>query len=94
MAGNRMFQAIDTFVAELADGSALHVAKGAVFHEAHELVKRDKGNGLLFRAMEEGQPADPPEAPAKAPAEVKAEVPAEAPAESVPAPEPASAEGS
>ena len=50
-----MYQARETFVAELKDGSPLLVAKGSILHEGHELVKRDKaGSGLLFAPLDTG----------------------------------------
>lgn len=55
MAGFQVAQ--DTFVAELKSGP-LAVVKGQVFPGEHEVVKLDKGRGLLF------QPLDEPEAPA------------------------------
>lgn len=57
-------QAQETFVAELKNGSSLRVAKGEVFPDAHELVKRDQaGSGTLFKPLDLGE--DEPAAAAK-----------------------------
>ncbi len=46
------YQAMDSFVAELKDGSEIRVMKGEVLPDKHELVLRDlKGSGLLFRPL-------------------------------------------
>ena len=46
-----MHQAQETFVAELGSGP-LVVQKGAVFADAHEVVRLDGGRGLLFKPLE------------------------------------------
>ncbi len=62
-----MYQARDTFVAELKDGSALRVAKGEALHESHELVRLDRaGAGVLFQRMDTGEEAPPPKKTARA----------------------------
>lgn len=53
-----MFQARDTFVAELKDGASVLVTKGAAFHESHELVKKH-GEGALFGRMDTGDEPQP-----------------------------------
>lgn len=68
-----MYQALDNFSAEMADGSSLNVAKGAVFHEGHELVKRDNGRGVLFQPLDSGG-----EAPVRSPRKAAAKKPAAA----------------
>ena len=65
-------RAQDTFVAVLADGTTAFVSKGDTLPDSHELVKRDAGSGILFRALDAGEdkaPAksEPAEAEAKAP---------------------------
>ena len=55
-----MFQARDTFVAELKDGSSRLVQKGEALHESHELVRLDQaGSGTLFARMDTGEPGSP-----------------------------------
>lgn len=67
----RYFQAQDTFVAMVADGSQQFVQKGDVLPDSHELVKRDlSGSKVLFRALDTGQ--DDPPAKSDAKAEAKA----------------------
>lgn len=65
----RYYQAQDTFVAGLEDGTEKLVAKGEPLPESHELVKRDlaavkadKGRLPLFRPL---GPDEPVQAPAK-----------------------------
>ncbi len=57
------YQAMDSFVAALKDGSELRVMKGEVLPDRHELVLRDQaGSGTLFRRLnldEEAAPAGP-----------------------------------
>ena len=48
----------DTFVAEL-DTGPLFVQKGAVFADKHEVVKLDKGRGLLFKPLDLGDEDEP-----------------------------------
>lgn len=57
------YQAMDSFVAALKDGSEVRVMKGEVLPDAHELVKRDlAGSGTLFRRLDlEGD--EPPPGP-------------------------------
>jgi hypothetical protein len=51
-----MQQAQDTFIAVLGDGTERFVAKGEVFPDGHELVKRDQaGTGTLFRPLDLGE---------------------------------------
>ena len=57
-------QAQDTFVAELKAGP-LYVQKGQVFADGHEVVKLDKGRGMLFRPLDLGD-TDAPKSAAKA----------------------------
>ena len=58
----RYYQAQDTFVAGLADGTERLVVKGEPLAEKHELVQRDlKGSRTLFRALAEDEP--PPAKP-------------------------------
>ena len=59
----RYYQAQDTFVAGLADGTERLVAKGEPLPETHELVKRDleaakadPGRAPLFRLLDAGEP--------------------------------------
>ncbi len=53
-------QAQDNFVAVLKDGSERFVAKGEVFPDSHELVKRDQAaSGLLFRPLDLGEEEPP-----------------------------------
>lgn len=81
-------QAQDTFVAELEDGSTKFVAKGEVFADAHELVKRDQaGTGQLFRRLDLGEEQD-----AEAAARSKAEVARGTTAEGAPGGEPPKSE--
>ena len=68
----RYYQAQDTFVAGLEDGTERLVAKGEPLPETHELVKRDlaaaKADPLrapLFRLLDEAEPV--PAKPARAP---------------------------
>jgi hypothetical protein len=52
-------QAQETFVAETSAGP-LVVHKGAVFADAHEVVKLDGGRGLLFKPLDvDEKPAAP-----------------------------------
>jgi hypothetical protein len=57
------YQAMDSFVAALEDGSEIRVMKGEVLPDKHELVVRDrKGSGSLFRQLnldDEKLPAGP-----------------------------------
>lgn len=70
-------QAQDTFVAELKDGTPLRVARGEVFPDSHELVKRDQaGSGTLFKPLDLGED----EAPAKSQPKPSAKAPAAKPA--------------
>ena len=64
----RYYQAQDTFVAGMQDGTERLVTKGEPLPENHELVKRDmaavkadKGRTALFRALGEDEP--PPAKP-------------------------------
>jgi hypothetical protein len=59
----RYYQAQDTFVAGLADGTERLVTKGDPLPETHELVKRDlaavqvqPGRVPLFRPLDDGEP--------------------------------------
>jgi hypothetical protein len=59
----RYYQAQDTFVAGLEDGTERLVAKGEPLPETHELVKRDlaaakadPGRTALFRLLDTGEP--------------------------------------
>jgi len=59
----KYYQAQDTFVAGLQDGTEKLVVKGEPYPETHELVKRDlaaaKDNPertLLFRLLDSGEP--------------------------------------
>jgi hypothetical protein len=68
----RYYQAQDTFVAGLEDGTEKLVVKGEPYPETHELVKRDQAAGRkdenripLFRLLDEGEPV--PRARAKPP---------------------------
>ena len=54
-----MYQARDTFVAELKEGAQRLVTKGEAFHESHELVKLDGGSGVLFARMDTGDDVPP-----------------------------------
>jgi hypothetical protein len=63
----RYYQAQDTFVAGLEDGTEKLVAKGEAHPENHELVKRDLAASKkdesripLFRAMDDGEPPAAP----------------------------------
>lgn len=60
-----MYQAMDSFVAALADGSEIRVMKGEVLPDKHELVLRDqKGSGTLFRKLNlDDEEALPPAGP-------------------------------
>lgn len=61
MVAQRWFRAKDTFVAGLADGSEVFVAKGDTKPESHELVQRDlAGAGVLFAPLDEDKPAAKP----------------------------------
>jgi len=57
------YQAMDSFVAALEDGSEVRVMKGEILPDKHELVRRDlKGSGTLFRKLDledEEPPAGP-----------------------------------
>jgi hypothetical protein len=65
-------QAQETFVAEMADGSSVRVAKGEVFPDSHELVKRDQsGSGSLFKKLDLGEDEKPPAKSGPATAPVK-----------------------
>ena len=62
----RYYQAQDTFVGALDDGTERLVTKGEPLPESHELVKRDvaagKGNPgrvPLFRVLDAGEPVPP-----------------------------------
>lgn len=66
----KYYQAQDTFVAGLGDGTEKLVVKGEPYPETHPLVKRDldaakadPGRVPLFRELDPGEPAP---APAKA----------------------------
>jgi hypothetical protein len=63
-------QAMDSFVAELKDGSQVRVMKGEVLPDKHELVIRDqKGSGTLFRALDlDGEEPPPGPKPRVSPA--------------------------
>lgn len=59
----RYYQAQDTFVAGLENGTERLVTKGEPLPESHELVKRDlaaakadPGRAALFRLLDEGEP--------------------------------------
>ena len=59
----RYYQAQDTFVAGLEDGTEKLVVKGEPYPETHELVKRDlaaakadPGRLPLFRLLDAGEP--------------------------------------
>ena len=59
----RYYQAQDTFVAGLEDGTERLVVKGEPYPETHELVKRDQdavkkdsGRLPLFRLLDPGEP--------------------------------------
>jgi len=57
----RYYQAQDTFVAGLADGTERLVSKGEPLPETHELVKRDLAAAApdrapLFRPLDDGEP--------------------------------------
>jgi hypothetical protein len=57
----RYYQAQDTFVAGLADGTERLVTKGEPLPETHELVKRDLAaagpeRAPLFRPLDDGEP--------------------------------------
>lgn len=56
-------QAKDTFVGTLPDGADHFVAKGAVYPDAHAVVKQWPG---LFTKLEEDNEPPPKSAPAKA----------------------------
>jgi hypothetical protein len=63
------YQSMDSFVAELGDGSEMRVMKGEVLPDAHELVKRDlKGSGTLFRKLDLEEEPPPGPKPKVAPA--------------------------
>jgi hypothetical protein len=82
MAQQQPMQAMDTFVATMADGSDRMVTKGEILPSGHELVKRDRdGSGTLFRRLDlgEDEPAPAKSEPAKAEAPAKA-APVKAPA--------------
>ena len=50
------YQAQDTFVADLKDGSTRRVTRGEVFPDGHELVKRDlAGSQTLFKPLDLGE---------------------------------------
>jgi hypothetical protein len=62
----RYYQALDTFVAGLGDGTERLVSKGDPLPETHELVKRDldalaadPGRAALFRPLGDGEPEPP-----------------------------------
>lgn len=64
----RYYQALDTFVAGLGDGTERLVTKGEPLPESHELVKRDLAAASsdpsrmpLFRALADDEP--PPAKP-------------------------------
>lgn len=42
----------ETFVAELADGSSLHVARGSTWADRHEVVRMDRGRNHLFKPLD------------------------------------------
>jgi hypothetical protein len=59
----RYYQAQDTFVAVLGDGTEKLVVKGEPYAQSHELVKRDqealkadRGRLPLFRLLDTGEP--------------------------------------
>ena len=59
----KYYQAQDTFVAGLQDGTEKLVVKGEPYPETHELVKRDLAatadnpdRALLFRLLDTGEP--------------------------------------
>jgi hypothetical protein len=57
----RYFQAQDTFVALLGDGTERLVTKGDPLPESHELVKRDQAQtGALFRPLDIDEPPPSP----------------------------------
>ena len=71
------FKAQDTFVATMADGSEVFVAKGQLMEGGHELVRRDvDGTGLLFAPLESSEPPPKSEAAPKAEAKTPAVKPA------------------
>ena len=52
------YKAEDTFSVDLKDGSSLLVTKGSPWPEGHEVVRLDAGRNLLFKPMEEDEPAE------------------------------------
>jgi hypothetical protein len=53
----RYYQAQDTFIATMPDGTDKLVKKDDPLPETHELVKRDlAGSGTLFRPLDDGAP--------------------------------------
>lgn len=42
----------ETFVAELSDGSSLHVARGSTWADRHEVVRMDRGRNHLFKPLD------------------------------------------
>ena len=61
----KWYKALDTFNADLKDGGQLTVEKGSPWPEGHEVVKLDKGRGVLFSPLEDDAP-EVTEKPAKA----------------------------
>ena len=62
----KYYQAKETFVADLKDGSVARVTAGQPLPENHELVKRDlAGSGNLFKLMDAGE-EEPPKARGRA----------------------------
>jgi hypothetical protein len=63
----RYYQALDTFVAGMGDGTERLVTKGDPLPETHELVRRDlaalkdnPGRVALFRPLDDGEPDPKP----------------------------------
>lgn len=63
----------ETFVAELADGSSLHVARGSTWADRHEVVRMDGGRGHLFKPLDLDE-ADAPKSEAEAEPDPEPEV--------------------
>jgi hypothetical protein len=81
----------ETFVAQLADGSSLHVARGSTWADRHEVVRMDRGRGHLFKPLdldEADAPKSDPAEPAAGAAEPEAGPEAEPEAEPDAAAEP------
>ena len=80
------YQAVQSFHAEFADGRPGYpVARGEVFPDGHELVRRDaddsggRQQGQLFKKLDLGEEEPPKsEAPARSPARAAARTPRKA----------------